>query len=79
MRPARAAGSRLGRSEARLIVNTSTSGGQIVACGFIVQLLLALLDVVRNQASFVRITLDPNEAHEQFDFAWFYDHRCHAV
>jgi predicted ATPase len=61
------------------MMNTTASGGQIAIRGFIVQTLVALLDVVRNQARFVSITLEPNEAHEQFDFVWFDGQQRHAV
>lgn len=60
-------------------MTNTASGGQIAIRGFIVQTLVALLDVVRNQASFVSITLEPNEAHEQFDFVWFDGQQRHAV
>jgi tetratricopeptide (TPR) repeat protein len=60
-------------------MNTTASGGQIAIRGFIVQTLVALLGVVRNQARFVSITLEPNEAHEQFDFVWFDGQQRHAV
>jgi tetratricopeptide (TPR) repeat protein len=60
-------------------MSTTASGGQIAIRGFIVQTLVALLDVVRNQSNFVSITLEPNEAHEQFDFVWFDGNVRHAV
>ncbi len=45
-------------------------GGSIATRGFLVQTLVALLDVVQANQNFSEITLEPAFGDEQFDFVW---------
>ena len=53
-------------------MNTSvkSSGGQVAIRGFLVQTLVALLDIAAADPPFTEITLEPNIGDEQFDFLW---------
>lgn len=48
--------------------NAQTNGGQVAIRGFLVQTLVALLDVA--QSDFTTITLEPPIGDDQFDFHW---------
>ena len=49
---------------------TDNSGGPVAIRGFLVQTLVALLDIARADPPFTEITLEPAIGDEQFDFLW---------
>lgn len=56
-----------------------TGGGSIAIRGFLVQALVALLEVVHSELLFSEITLEPAIGDEQFDFIWTEATTTHAV
>jgi hypothetical protein len=46
------------------------AGGPVAIRGYLVQTLVALLDVAQADPPFTEITLEPAHADEQFDFVW---------
>ncbi|HEX5338197.1 MAG TPA: hypothetical protein VFW53_07140 [Gallionella sp.] len=55
------------------------AGGPIAIRGYLVQTLVALLDIVQADPPFSEITLEPAHADEQFDFVWNNAHGAFAV
>src|ERR1041385_4710603 len=55
------------------------SGGQVGMRGYLVQTLIALLDVVLSDRPFKVLTLEPGHAAEQFDLVWEDANGRHAV
>jgi tetratricopeptide (TPR) repeat protein len=49
---------------------SGTTGGPAATRGFLVQALVALLEMARPESSFTEITLEPMEGNDQFDFMW---------
>jgi tetratricopeptide (TPR) repeat protein len=47
-----------------------TGGGSVAIRGFLVQTLVALLEVVKPESTFTEITLEPAVGDDQFDFLW---------
>jgi hypothetical protein len=48
----------------------SNSGGAAAIRGFLVQTMVALLDIAQANPPFLDITMEPDEGQDQFDFAW---------
>lgn len=46
------------------------AGGPVAIRGYLVQTLVALLDIVQADPPFTKITLEPAHANDQFDFVW---------
>lgn len=46
------------------------SGGAVAIRGYLVQTLVALLDIAQSNPPFIEITLEPTHANDQFDFVW---------
>jgi len=61
------------------VKNRRTSGGQAGVRGYLVQTIIALLDVLLDDSPFIRISLEPNHASEQFDLLWEDEKGLHAV
>jgi tetratricopeptide (TPR) repeat protein len=55
------------------------AGGPIAIRGYLVQTLVALLDIAQADPPFTEITLEPSHADEQFDFVWSNAHGTFAV
>ena len=49
---------------------TDSTGGPVAIRGYLVQTLVALLDIAQADPPFVEITLEPAHAEDQFDFVW---------
>ncbi len=56
-----------------------TGGGSVAIRGFLVQTLVALLEVVKPESSFTEITLEPAMGDDQFDFLWKNKDGSHAT
>ena len=56
-----------------------TGGGSVAIRGFLVQTLVALLEVVKPESSFTEITLEPAVGDDQFDFLWKNKDGSHAT
>ena len=54
-------------------------GGSIAIRGFLVQTLVALLDMAQSDPPFIEITLEPSVGDEQFDFIWTDANGAHAT
>ena len=59
--------------------NKGTTGGQAGMRGYLVQTLIALLDGLRPEQAFDRLTLEPGHASEKFDLLWEYPQGKRAV
>lgn len=46
------------------------AGGPIAIRGYLVQTLVALLEIAHAEPPFIEITLEPDHANEQFDYVW---------
>lgn len=55
------------------------TGGPPAIRGYLVQTLVALLDIAQADPPFTEITLEPSHADEQFDFVWSNAHGTFAV
>ena len=47
-----------------------SSGGRVAIRSYLVQTLVALLDIAQADPPFTEITLEPAHANDQFDFVW---------
>ena len=47
-----------------------SAGGPVAIRGYLVQTLVALLDIAQADPPFTEITLEPPQGVEQFDFLW---------
>ncbi len=56
-----------------------STGGPVAIRGYLVQTLVALLDIAQAEPPFNEITLEPAHANEQFDFVWSNAAGTHAV
>src|SRR5689334_6623751 len=56
-----------------------SGGGSVAIRGFLVQTLVALLEIVKSESSFTEITLEPATGDDQFDFVWKNDEGSHAT
>ncbi len=56
-----------------------TGGGSVAIRGFLVQTLVALLDIAQAEPPFTEITLEPSLGNDQFDFVWSDAKGTHAV
>lgn len=59
--------------------NPKPPGGQVGMRGYLVQTLIALLDVVLAVPPFKSLTLEPGHESEQFDLVWEDAQGCHAM
>ncbi|MFN0075817.1 MAG: hypothetical protein ACKVY0_05020 [Prosthecobacter sp.] len=50
--------------------SADSSGGPVAIRGFIVQTLIALLDIAQKERNFIELKLEPLDAEDQFDFVW---------
>ncbi len=57
----------------------SNSGGAVAIRGFLVQTLVALLDIAKSNPPFTEITLEPKVGDNQFDFLWQDANGSHAT
>lgn len=59
--------------------STTPGGGAVAIRGFLVQALIALLDVASREPSFSEIMLEPKVGDDQFDFLWKNANGAHAT
>ena len=57
----------------------SSTGGSASIRGYLVQTLVALLDIAQADPPFLQITLEPDHANDQFDYVWSNENGDHAV
>lgn len=50
--------------------NPSNTGGAAAIRGFLVQTMVALLNIAQADPPFIDITMEPDEGQDQFDFTW---------
>ena len=62
-----------------MISRQNSGGGAVAVRGFLIQTLVALLEVAKAGHSLSEITLEPKFGNEQFDFVWKDDSGSHAV
>ena len=58
---------------------SGTSGGPVAIRGYLVQTLVALLEIAQADPPFIEITLEPRSGEEQFDFIWTDAKGVHAT